>query len=405
MLKRIFNILKANSNDTQILDTPVPPLSANDIIENPDDAHRSYLEFQKESADDLIFFPKINAYGVFKYDVAKDVLLNNRAIGVSEVHRTLSTLYFSIDEKKHENNKSSAFKYLDFFAQELQNEPDEFINNLFSFLVSKFPINQQFNLVEYLINPLIIINKLNEYGFLEYMPEYDFRKNTYNHESALKIIKSIFEGEYSYDEFIEKYMEEVGIIPAKLQKLIDNMQSDHKITGKLLKNFLSSLMFAGSHSTASFLSSWVTTLFMQYPDLLESKDTSVETLHSIADEVLRIYTPVSYIYRTVRQDVSYRGKDLKEGDTVIVFVGAANLDANVFEYPGKIDLCRNRKHLAFGMGAYVCLGRFSVYRLAKNVFSNLTNYSKQIQFVDEENRHEINGAILKQSMIRVKFNH
>ncbi len=403
MIRQLINKLKQRTVLNKTSNEILTQREVNKEIVNPDDAHRNYLEFQKKSADDMIYFPQINAYGVFKYDISKDILTNNRAIWVSEVHRSLSTLYFSIDEKKHENNKAAAFRHLDSFAKELQNEPDTFIEKLFQFLVSTFPINEQFNLVEHLVNPLVLINKLNEYGFLDYMPDFDFRKAEYKHEYVLETVYNIFNGVYSYDQFIEKYLKDVGIIPDKLRKLIDNLQTDKEINDDLIKNFLSSLMFAGSHSTASFLSSWISTLLRQYPNLLKDKDTDIETLHTIADEVLRIYTPVSYVYRTVRQDILYDNKQLKIGDTVIVFVGAANLDADFFENPNEILMNRREQHLAFGLGSYVCLGRFAVYRIAKNIFSCLTEYSDRIQLIDKNDPHAINGAILKKPIINTVF--
>lgn len=405
MITRFFNLFKSTNEavDNSINIKDIDNLPLNEILDNPDDIHRNYAVYQDKQADDIVYFPKLNAYGVFKYNIVKDVLTDNKAIWVSEVHRQLSTLYFSIDETKHENNKAAAFKHLDFFAKKLQNEPDEYIGGLFQSLVTQFPINEEFNLVKHLVNPLVLINKLNEYGFLDYLPEYDYRKKEYQHEQSIEIIQSIFEGRYTYDDFIEKYMNDVGVIPQKLQKLINDMQSDMDITDELLKNFLSSLMFAGSHSTASFLSSWISTLFTKHTDLLKNKNASIEDLHILADEVLRIYTPVSYIYRTVRQNITYKGKELKEGDTVIVFVGAANLDQSVYENPLAIQLGRKEQHFAFGMGAYVCLGRFAVYRAAKNVFHCLADYADRIQFTNEDNPHAINGAILKQSELKVTF--
>ncbi len=38
-------------------------------------------------------------------------------------------------------------------------------------------------------------------------------------------------------------------------------------------------------------------------------------------------------------------------------IGSANRDANYFDHPDSLDLTReNNKHLAFGQGAYYCIG-------------------------------------------------
>src|SRR5690554_6178302 len=75
---------------------------------------------------DLVYFPHLKAYGVFKYEVVKDLLSNNKDITVSNVHIALNSLYFSLDEAKHLKNKKAAIDHLKFLSKSLQNEDNKF---------------------------------------------------------------------------------------------------------------------------------------------------------------------------------------------------------------------------------------------------------------------------------------
>ena len=59
--------------------------------------------------------------------------------------------------------------------------------------------------------------------------------------------------------------------------------------------------------------------------------------------------------RAVR-DVELAGRRIKEGDQVVVLVGAANRDPANFSEPDALDVTRRGKHLAFGHGAHFCVG-------------------------------------------------
>lgn len=78
------------------------------------------------------------------------------------------------------------------------------------------------------------------------------------------------------------------------------------------------------------------------------------------DEMLRYFTPGTGVARTVVKPVELSGRKLEPGDRVLLALGAANLDEEVFPEPGEVRLDRdnNSKHLSFGFGIHRCLGAF-----------------------------------------------
>jgi cytochrome P450 len=75
------------------------------------------------------------------------------------------------------------------------------------------------------------------------------------------------------------------------------------------------------------------------------------------EELLRWETPVAAVPRLVKRDVTLSGVDIREGELVTLLIGAANVDAERFDDPARVDFDRARNiHTAFGAGPHRCLG-------------------------------------------------
>lgn len=386
-LRKIIKTLIANWGSSEQKTEP-----AEDSIKSPDEAFRKADQFYGKT--DLVYFKEMNAYGAFKYHVVKDILTHNQAITVSDVHLELNGVYFSLDEEKHQHNKRAAIQHLSFLSKKLKYAENEFTASLFHLFFTNSPKGETFNLVDYVINPMVFINVLNEFGFLELFPEFDPHSTAFSYTFVIKTINEIFHDSTVIEPMLQKRILGYGSVPEKVKPLIDEINKDKDVPPGQLPRFFASMLFASTHSTSSFLSSLVHVVLKNYTHLMvENPDR--EQLNMIINEVLRIYTPVPYIYRTVRKDVIYDGKNLKTGDTVILFIGAANLDPLVFHDPYKAMKNRSEKHLAFGRGQYACIGQFASYRLAINLLNYLTFYHNHFDFADNATTHELHNAILR----------
>jgi cytochrome P450 len=75
------------------------------------------------------------------------------------------------------------------------------------------------------------------------------------------------------------------------------------------------------------------------------------------EELLRFDSPVQFTARMPLEDVAWRGHTFRKGDNIVLALGSANRDPEVFPEPDRLDLARaDNRHLSFGHGAHFCLG-------------------------------------------------
>jgi cytochrome P450 len=82
-----------------------------------------------------------------------------------------------------------------------------------------------------------------------------------------------------------------------------------------------------------------------------------ELLPGAIEEILRWTSPVGHILRVATADTEIRGRRVRTGDKVVVWVPSANRDEEVFSDADRFDIARKpNEHLAFGYGEHFCLG-------------------------------------------------
>jgi len=118
------------------------------------------------------------------------------------------------------------------------------------------------------------------------------------------------------------------------------------------------IVFAGNDTTRNSISGTMR-LLTEFADAKAELVANPELLPNAVNEAIRMVSPVMYMRRTATRDTELRGQKIAEGEKVIMYYGAANRDPSVFANPDVFDIHRSnaKDHLAFGIGAHVCLGQ------------------------------------------------
>ncbi|MFD4661088.1 cytochrome P450 [Kitasatospora sp. NPDC058444] len=105
-------------------------------------------------------------------------------------------------------------------------------------------------------------------------------------------------------------------------------------------------------------------------------------------ELFRYDTPLQATTRLCVTDTTLSGADIRRGQDVVVFFGAANRDPERFPEPDRIMLDRTPNgHLAFGYGAHACAGSMLSKLLLGEVLQALARRGASLRLADEVTRH------------------
>jgi cytochrome P450 family 142 subfamily A polypeptide 1 len=120
--------------------------------------------------------------------------------------------------------------------------------------------------------------------------------------------------------------------------------------------FLILLVVAGNETTRNALSGGLVA-FTRFPDQHRKLLDDPGLIDLAVDEIVRYVSPVMSFMRTVTEDHTYQGVDLRAGDRVFMLYQSANRDEAVFDDPDEFRIDRDpNPHLGFGIGTHYCLG-------------------------------------------------
>lgn len=126
-----------------------------------------------------------------------------------------------------------------------------------------------------------------------------------------------------------------------------------------MATFFTLLMTAGNDSTRATYSATMLAL-MHNPDQLILLQENPELLEPTVEEGLRYAPAFAFMGRAATTDFELHGKQIKEGDRLLLWYLASNRDETVFENPHEFDITREEladRHQAFGgRGKHFCLG-------------------------------------------------
>ena len=116
------------------------------------------------------------------------------------------------------------------------------------------------------------------------------------------------------------------------------------------------LVAAGNDSTRATFASGMRAL-MENPDQRELVVGDPSLVPGLVEESLRMFPAFAHFSRTATRDVELGGKQIKEGERVVMWYASSNRDEERHVDPDRFDVQRDEPHQAFGAGGrHFCLG-------------------------------------------------
>ena len=151
------------------------------------------------------------------------------------------------------------------------------------------------------------------------------------------------------------------------------------LTDDELLMFLVLIVVAGNETTRNALTGGLVA-FSRFPEQKQRVIDDPSLWDTAVEEIIRYVSPVLSFSRTVTEDHTYNGVELKAGQKVFMLYQSANRDEDVFEAPDELRVDRSpNPHLAFGIGTHYCLGANLARAEVRVVFEELFKRLGDIQ--------------------------
>ncbi|MCM3271500.1 cytochrome P450 [Paenibacillus elgii] len=306
-------------------------------------------------------------WDVFGYEEVKTVL-DRKEVFSSRVFRDGKSLFenglLNLDPPKHTQMRDIVNKA---FTPKAMKDWEPRIQAITNELLDAVEGKQEIDLVEQLSYPLPVLVIAEMLG----VPAKDQRK--FKDWSDQAVAGPANNSEEAKSEQLRKQQQVVGELYAYFKEIIELKKKEpaddiisvllqasvngESLTEEEIVGFCILLLVAGNETTTNLITNAIYT-FLEYPEVYRQiKNEPDELLPAAIEEVLRFRSPVQASFRFVQEDVVLGGKELRAGEYVIAWMGAANRDekqfpnAEQFVVPRKPNL-----HMAFGRGIHFCLG-------------------------------------------------
>jgi len=165
-----------------------------------------------------------------------------------------------------------------------------------------------------------------------------------------------------------------------------------------------SLFFiAGHETTRNLLGNGMLALLQNSEQFAQLKQNP--SLASLAvREFARYDSPVQQIRRAAAEDFTWHGREIKQGESIILLIGSANRDADKFSEPEKLKISRSEGiGLSFGRGAHFCIGTTLANLEAEIAFTALLKRLPNLKMIDDKPEWRNNPTFRGLSSLRLAF--
>lgn len=144
-----------------------------------------------------------------------------------------------------------------------------------------------------------------------------------------------------------------------VKMLLDSQFDGQKLTDEEIAFACIMTFVAGTETTSALIANSFLA-FSKFPEQYEILHRSANheiPLTKAIDEVIRFETPLQMTKRVATKDMTINDIAVSEGEQILLCLGAANRDPQIFNEPERFDVSRqDSPHVGFGYGLHLCLG-------------------------------------------------
>ena len=172
--------------------------------------------------------------------------------------------------------------------------------------------------------------------------------------------------------------------------LLTGTVEDEPLSEEDFCHFFLLLIVAGNETTRTVTSQGMR-LLMEHPDQYQMLVEQPELIEGAIEEFLRYSPAVIAFRRTAMEDCVVNGQQLRAGDKIQMYYGAASSDERVFDDPDQFDITRHQRqdlrneHRAFGVGQHFCLGSHLARLELRVIFEEIVRQIRNPRLAGEVN--------------------
>ena len=144
-----------------------------------------------------------------------------------------------------------------------------------------------------------------------------------------------------------------------VSSIIANAKINNEQLGHLEAMSYYVIIATAGHDTTSSSTAGGILALIENPDQLSKLKNNPNLMTSAVEETIRWVTPVKNFFRTATQNYDLKDREIKKDDSILLCYPSGNRDEEIFDDPFKFKVDRSpNRHLAFGHGAHLCLGKY-----------------------------------------------
>ncbi len=225
-------------------------------------------------------------------------------------------------------------------------------------------------------------------------------------EEQIQNAKDIVEFQHYFAALLDRMRE------APEDNIISDLANNTIDEGRLLTKpealgMIQQILVAGNETSTSAIAGGVV-LLIQNPDQQAMLRQHPDLIPGAVEEILRLETPTSGMWRRATADTEIGGVDIPEGAFLMVRFAAGNRDESIFADGGAMSVARENadSHLAFGQGTHFCLGAQLARMEMQVALTGLLNRTTDWALVEGKNplKHSPNVLLRGLTDLHISFN-